>query len=170
MYLRRLRLSEFLKPREDASTYPELPGAYKVCCASRSENPADAAIVDWVTALQNVDRGSFRSGMSTLLKVANEGRKFETHYDEKACHEAHRFSYKGQEYVVWRIRVGDLRILFHYAKDHIVLLSDAFAKHRDKLTKAQTGKAERDIKAFIDATELKYTRDKDHGQQKAHKD
>lgn len=130
-----------------------------VCCASASENPEDAEVVDWVRRLEATERGSFRSGMSTLLKLANAGRKLESHYGPKECHETHRFTYKQQEHVVWRIRCGDLRVLFYYGTDHILLITDTFPKHRDKVTKAQKLKSEQTIKNFIDAKIVKYTRE-----------
>lgn len=95
--------------------------------------------------------------MSTLLKLTTTGRPLESHYDEKQCHETHRFTHKSAEHVVWRIRMGDLRVLFYYGDNRIVFLTDAFAKHKDRLTSAQKAKAENDIKAFIDAQELEFT-------------
>lgn len=94
--------------------------------------------------------------MSTLLKLANAGRKLESHYDEKAYHPTHRFHHKGEERVVWRIRIGDLRLLLYHAEDGIVLLTDAFPKHRNRLTEAQKNKAERDVGAFLDADEFTF--------------
>ncbi|HRQ59174.1 MAG TPA: hypothetical protein PLN31_17300 [Azoarcus taiwanensis] len=158
MYLRRLFLGEFIKPHEQADAYPELPTAFKVCSVSASKNPADAEFVEWVRILQANERSAFRNGMSTLLKLANAGRKLETHYGPKECHEAHRFNHANQVHVVWRIRRGDLRILFYYGAERIILITDSFPKHRDKLTKAQKLKSEQTIKAFVDAKKVKYTR------------
>lgn len=159
MYLRRLQIQDFLKPREDAATYPEMPNAYKVCCISTTEDPCDAAIVAWVKALTKQDRKVFRNGMGTILKVANSGRPLETHYDEKQCHDAHCFWHKGNQHTIWRIRQGDLRILFFYGTDHIILLIDAFPKHTDKLTKAQKLNAETITKSYLDAKKIQFTQE-----------
>ena len=134
-----------------------MPCAFKVYCVSSSEDPRDAEIIEWVHKLETKERGSFFSGMSTLLKLANAGRRLESHYGPKECHETHCFTYKQQEHVVWRIRCGDLRMLFYYGKDRILLITDVFAKHRDKLTNAQKLKSEQTIKAFIDVKKVKYT-------------
>jgi len=108
---------------------------------------------DWLDGMSKVDQKHFMSGMSTLLKIANSGRTLQSHYDEQQCHETHRFTYQGEERVVWRIRIGDLRVLFYYGENNIVFLTDAFPKHKDKLTVAQKKKAEKEIQAFIDARE-----------------
>ena len=156
MFLHRLYLAQFLRPQEDVGTYPEMPNALRVCCMSSSAKPADAEIWKWVKKLQPTERKKFRSGMSTLLKLAYAGRKLESHYDEKAYHPTHRFDYKGEERVVWRIRIGDLRLLLYHGEDGIVLLTDAFPKHRNQLTEAQKNKAERDVQAFLDAGEFTF--------------
>lgn len=159
MYLRRLLLREFLRPPDMEQSYPELPNAFKVCCVSATDKPRDAEIVTWAQSLASKERGSFRSGMGVLLKLANAGRRLESHYDEKQCHPAHRFTYKRREHVVWRIRSGDLRILFCYCDDRILLITDTFPKRKDKLTVAQKLKSERTIKAFIDTPEVLFTGD-----------
>lgn len=94
------------------------------------------------------------NGMSMILKLANAGRKFESHYDQKKCHETHTFSYKGKEHVLWRIRNSDVRLLFFYGNDQVILLVDSFPKHTDKLTKAQKSHAETLIKAYLDAESI----------------
>lgn len=159
MYLRRLFLRNFIKPTECADAYPEMPGAFKVYCVSATEDPADAELVELLSSLEANERNAFRNGMSTLLKVANSGRKLETHFGSKECHEAHRFNHAKQEHVVWRIRRGDLRILFYYGANRILLITDSFPKHRGKLTNAQKLKSERTIKAFIEAKKVEYTRE-----------
>ena len=121
------------------------------------EDPRDAAIVAWVKSLSPQERKVFRSGMGTILKVANSGRQLETHYDEKQCHEAHSFSYKGNQHTIWRIRQGDLRILFFYGTDQIILLVYVFPKHTDKLTAAQKLNAETIVKSYLDAKKIQFT-------------
>lgn len=159
MYLRRLQIQDFLQSGEGAATYPEMPNARKVCCISTTEDPRDAAIVAWVKALTSQDRKVFRNGMGTILKVANSGRQLETHFDEKQCHQAHCFSHKGNQHTIWRIRRGDLRILFIYGTDHIILLVDAFPKHTDKLTAAQKLNAETIAKSYLDAKNILFTQE-----------
>lgn len=157
MFLRRLKLSEFLKPGQDANAYPELPQAFKVCCISASKDPDDAEIIDWVGSIPKGERNAFKNGMGTLLKVANAGRPLETHYDQKKCHPVHRFHHQGVEHVIWRIRAGDMRLMFYYGQGRILLLVDSFPKYKDKLTKAQKLYAEDKVKSYLDAVNIEFT-------------
>lgn len=42
--------------------------------------------------------------------------------------------YKDVKRVVWRLRKGDVRLVFYYGEGKIVFLADALAKRQDKLT------------------------------------
>lgn len=159
MYLRRLKIKDFLKPEEDAATYPEMPNAYKVYCTSETEDPRDAVIIDWVKDLTKAERKVFQNSMSTLMKVANSGRPLQSHYDEKQCHEIHSFLHRGKMHHIWRIRAGDLRILFCYGTDRIILLISTFPKHTDRLTNAQKLNAETINKNYLDAQNIQVTQE-----------
>lgn len=154
MHLRQFQLSEFIKLGDLANTYPVTPGALKVCCVCHSADPEDNDLNDWVAKLGAKEIGAFMNGMSMILKLANAGRKFESHYDPKKCHETHSFCYKGKEHVLWRIRNSDVRLLFFYGNDQVILLVDSFPKHTDKLAKAQKSHAETVIKAYLDAKKI----------------
>lgn len=155
MHLRRFQLSEFIKPGELVTTYPITPKALKICCVCHSDDPEDNDLNNWVQKLGKAEIGAFRNGMSTILKLANAGRKLETYYDEKKCHETHTFTHQGKDHVIWRVRNSDVRLLFYYGNDQVVLLVDSFSKHKNKLTSAQKSHAETVVKAYLDAKEMK---------------
>lgn len=149
MHLRRFLLHEFIKPTEIATTYPEMPGAYKVCGICANEDPASAELLAHIAALSQPERNCFRNGMSKLLKVANKGLPLQVSYDEKQCHETHAFTYAGEQHLVWRIRTNDMRILFYYGSDKTILIIDTFPKHAKRLTNAQKSYAEATIKRYL---------------------
>lgn len=151
IHLRRFRLAEFIKPTENAATYPEAPGAYKVCGICQSDDPATAELLQRIAALGKAEGNCFRNGMRKLLKIANSGSPLKVHYDEKQCHETHQFAYKGDTHTIWRIRNNDLRILFYYGSDRTILLLDTFPKRADKLTEAQKLSAENAVKHYWDS-------------------
>ena len=91
--------------------------------------------------------------MEKLIQVAASGQPVAEFYDEKQCHKTHSFEYKGKTRDVWRVRRGDVRVTFYYGQDKLILLTHAFAKHKDKLTEAQKCDLERAVEAFIDAEE-----------------
>lgn len=97
------------------------------------------------------DRKAALAALVKLVQVAASGKPLQVFYDEKQCHELHRFNYCGHERVVWRIRKGDIRIAFLYGQGRIVFLADAFAKRKDRLTRAEQSALERAVSAFIDA-------------------
>lgn len=150
MFLRRFRLDEFIKPTENAATYPESSSANKVCgiCATDDEDTAE--LLQRIKALGKTEGTCFRNGMRKLLKIANSGEPLTVHYDEKQCHKTHSFTYNGLTHDIWRIRNNDLRILFFYGNDRVILLLDTFPKHADRLTKAQKLNAEDAVKRYLD--------------------
>jgi hypothetical protein len=160
MYLRQFRLLEFINPREDAATYPELPGAFKVCSICPFDDPRQAEILAAMASMEKSERAAFARGMSKLLKHAATGKPLHSQYDKKQCHEAHEFTYKGKLHTIWRIRTNDIRILFYYGEDRLVLLVDSFPKHKNTLTEKQKSHAESVVKRCIDATEIVLIREK----------
>lgn len=161
MFLKRLRLEKFLRPTENIAAYPEMPGALKVYCECKSKDPDDLVLYDWLEKMDNADRKAFIRGLTTLLKLANGGRPLESHYDEKKCHKTITFSHKGVDRIVWRIRNNDIRLLFFYGEQGVVVLIDSFPKHKDKLTKAQESNAIAAVKGYLDAKKIEYVEDPD---------
>lgn len=155
LFLRRFRLPEFIKPTENAAAHPEVPGAYQVCAVCAMDDPETADLLQQVKALGKMEGNCFRNCMSKLLKIANSGEPLKAHYDETQCHPTHTFTYQGEVRTIWRIRSNDLRILFYYAQDKIILLLDTFPKRADKLTNAQKLKAEAIVKRYIDGKPVK---------------
>jgi hypothetical protein len=160
MYLRRLLIDDFLKPRECATTYPLAPGAFAVCCVCETEDPLSATLLHDVAQMSKGDRNSFRNGMSTLLKIANAGRVLSSHYDEKQCHQTHEFTYNDERHTIWRIRTGDMRSLFYYGSNKEILIVNAFPKHVNKLSNGQKLAAERVVKAYVDAKKRVFVENK----------
>jgi len=161
MLLKRLRLEKFLRPTENIAAYPEMPGALKVYCECRSKDPDDLVLYDWLGKMDKADRKAFVRGLTTLLKLANSGRPLESHYDEKKCHKTASFSYKGSERAIWRIRNNDIRLLFFYGEQGVVLLIDSFPKHKAKLTEAQESNAIAVVRDYLDARNIEYVEDID---------
>jgi mRNA-degrading endonuclease RelE of RelBE toxin-antitoxin system len=159
MFLRRFRLKEFIKPHENASTYPELPSAYSVCSICPAKDEDTAEILAKIYQFGQTERKSFRNGMQKLLKIVNSGQRLEIHYDSKQCHETHSFYYNGSNHTIWRIRSNDLRILFYYGNDRVILLLDTFPKHRQSVTKAQKNAAEDVIKRYLDGKPITIIKD-----------
>lgn len=100
-----------------------------------------------------VDKAGFQRGMATILKLANKGTLPSEHFDDKKCHNGHVFDYRGQTHKIKRVRNNDLRILYYDATNRILLVTDAFPKHKDKLTKAQKQLSEDVVTAYINAKE-----------------
>lgn len=53
--------------------------------------------------------------------------------------------------MVWRLRKGDVRLVFYYAEGKVIFLADALAKRKDKLSAGEKKKLENEIKTYIDA-------------------
>jgi hypothetical protein len=162
MFLRRFRLDEFIKPTESAAVYPESTGAFKVCGVCTTKDKASAELLSQIAALGKTEGSCFRNGMRKLLKIANSGEPLSVHYDEKQCHTTHSFNNNGTSYDIWRIRNSDLRILFFYGTDRVILLLDVFPKRANKLTKAQKSKAEDAVKRYLDGKPITIIEDKDN--------
>lgn len=97
------------------------------------------------------DRRAAIAELAKLVQVAASGKPFQVFYDEKQCHDIHRFHYDGKERVLWRLRRGDVRIVFYYGQGRLILLADALIKRKDRLSKAETSALEAQVVAFIDA-------------------
>jgi len=151
MYLRRFRLAEFIKDGEDHGMYAEAHDAFKVCSICPIDDPQTAEILTAAAELERHDKASFRMAMAKILKISTLGTPIKEHYDKKQCHEAFEFDYNGKHYTVWRIRNNDLRLLFFYGNDHIILLTDALAKRKDNFSQAEINRSTEVIKRYLNA-------------------
>lgn len=97
---------------------------------------------DQKAALQSVHK---------LIKVAANGLPLQNFYDEKQCHEIHSFLYMGKERRVWRIRQGDVRLLFVYSANRLIYLPLVISKRKDKLSVSDKAQIEATVKPFMDA-------------------
>ena len=97
------------------------------------------------------DRKAALAALHKLIQVAASGKPLQVFYDEKQCHDIHRFRYDGQERVLWRIRHNAIRIVFYYGKGRLILLADALVKRKDTLSPAEKSALERQVATFLDA-------------------
>lgn len=152
MYLRRFHLADYLKPTESAATYPEMGNAIKVCCVCENDDPnAFAEVLGTVESMSKEEKAGFRRGMATVLKLAAKGTLPSEHFDTGSCHNAHTFTHKTKTHKIKGVRNADLRILYFETNDRILLVTDAFPKHKKKLTNGQKQLSEDIVKAFLDA-------------------
>ncbi|MGE8160342.1 hypothetical protein ACQKRQ_09290 [Paraburkholderia sp. NPDC080076] len=111
-----------------------------------------------VVQLEQAPRKAALLELAKLIQVAASGQPVAEFYDEKQCHKTHSFDYNGKTRDVWRVRRGDVRVTFYYGQDKLILLTHAFPKYKDRLTKAQERDLERAVKEFIDAEEAEQFR------------
>ena len=127
------------------------PNARKLVAWCTEDNAATCDILLQIAGLEVMPRKASMLEIDKLIHVAASGLPVAGFYDEKTCHKTHSFDYKGKTRDVWRVRRGDVRVTFFYGHDKLILLTHAFAKHKDKLTLAQKRDLERAVEAFIDA-------------------
>lgn len=94
-------------------------------------------------------------GLKKLAKLAQLGKPFNQLADKKTVHEAFDSFYceltKRNE-TVWRFRHGDIRILFYYAADKVVLLTHTLPKRTDKLSLKDINQAKQAVIEFLTAS------------------
>ncbi|MDY7219405.1 hypothetical protein TOI97_07470 [Denitrificimonas sp. JX-1] len=121
-------------------------------CAS--DDPDTCYFLEQIVILgrsNQVDSKAALSALDKLLQVAQTGQPLESFYDKKQNHQLHEFVYKGVNRVIWRLRKGDVRLVFYYAEGKVIFLADALAKRKDKLSAGEKKKLENEIKTYIDA-------------------
>ena len=95
------------------------------------------------------------SGQRQLVKLAQLGEPFNQLADKKTVHKAFDFFYceltKRKE-TVWRFRHGDIRILFYYAADKVVLSTHTLPKRTDKLSLKDINQAKQAVIEFLSAS------------------
>ena len=108
-----------------------------------------------VSGMQGNDRKQALAGLKMLVKLAQLGKPFNQLADPKVVHEAFAAFYcdvtKKSE-TVWRYRHGDIRILFYYAADKVVLLTHTLTKRTDKLSAKDINQAKQAVVDFLTAS------------------
>ena len=111
-----------------------------------------------MSALESNDRRQAIKGLRHFLKLAQLGKPFNQLADSKTVHEAFEPFYceltKKNE-TVWRFRRGDIRILFYYAADKVVLLAHTLPKRSDRLSEKDKQCARQAVIDFLTATRSK---------------
>ena len=131
-------------------------GRFKLVSACSDPNRRESAMVfETVQGMQGNDQKQALLGLKMLLKLAQLGKPFNQSADTKAVHEAFDPFYcdvtKKNE-TVWRYRHGDIRILFYYAADKVVLLTHTLPKRTDKLSAKDIKVAKQAVIDFLTAS------------------
>jgi len=114
-----------------------------------------AKVFDAVSNMDGNDQRQALLGLKMLLKLAQLGKPFNQLVDKKTVHEAFAPFYcdvtKKNE-AVWRYRHGDIRILFYYAADKVVLLTHTLPKRTDRLSAKDINQAKAAVVEFLTAS------------------
>lgn len=154
-FLTELNPDDFLLDSPESASAPALLGARRCKVSSRcSSKDRDSALV-WgqIQALKANDRAPAFKSLAYFVQIAQNGPPLTQHLDKKQVHEAHEFAspISGKTEKVWRYRRGDIRILFYYADDSVLLLTDLLAKRADKLEQAVLNRAEQAVNEYLSA-------------------
>jgi mRNA-degrading endonuclease RelE of RelBE toxin-antitoxin system len=149
-YLTEIRVDDF-----EQGVLPA-QGRFKVVSpCSDPKQRGSAVVFDVVLGMEKSDQRQALAGLKYLLKLAQLGRPFGQLVDKKAVHEAFEPFYceltKRNE-TVWRYRHGDIRILFYYAVDKVVLLAHTLPKRTDKLSTKEKNIARQAVLDFLEAS------------------
>ena len=150
-FLTEIRMSDF----GDAGAV-SAQGRFKLVspCADAKRRES-AKVFEAVNGLQGNDFRQAVQGLKMLLKLAQLGKPFNQLSDVKTVHEAFAPFYcdvtKKNE-TVWRYRHGDIRILFYYAADKVVLLTHTLPKRTDKLSAKDINQAKLAVVDFLTAS------------------
>lgn len=131
-------------------------GRFKLVSACSDANRRESAVVfEAVQGMQGNDQRQAVQGLKMLLKLAQLGKPFNQLADAKTVHEAFDPFFcdvtKKNE-TVWRYRHGDIRILFYYAVDKVVLLAHTLPKRTDKLSAKDIKLAKQAVVDFLTAS------------------
>ncbi len=131
-------------------------GRFKVVSpCSDAESRASAKVFEAVKGMQGNDQRQALLGLKMLLKLAQLGKPFNQLADAKTVHEAFDSFFcdvtKKNE-TVWRYRHGDIRILFYYAADKVVLLTHTLPKRTDRLSTKDINQAKQAVIDFLSAS------------------
>jgi phage-related protein len=150
-FLTEIKVSDFGDPGAVVAQ-----GRFKVVspCAD-AERRDSAKVFEAVKAMQGNDQRQALLGLKMLLKLAQLGKPFRQLSDAKTVHEAFDPFYcdvTRKNETVWRYRHGDIRILFYYAADKVVLLTHTLPKRTDRLSKKDINQAKQAVIDFLTAS------------------
>ncbi|OOG59262.1 hypothetical protein [Polaromonas sp. C04] len=149
-YLTEIRVDDFEQGVLSAQ------GRFKVASpCSDPKQRRSAAVFEVVQGMERTDQRQALAGLKYLLKLAQLGKPFNQLVDKKAVHEAFEPFYcelTQRNETVWRYRRGDIRILFYYAVDKVVLLAHTLPKRTDKLSAKEKNIAKQAVLDFLEAS------------------
>ncbi len=150
-FLTEIRVSDF-----DAGAASAQVRFKVVSPCSDAKSRASAKVFEAVEGMHGNDQRQALLGLKMLLKLAQLGKPFNQLVDRKAVHEAFDPFYcdltKKNE-TVWRYRHGDIRILFYYAADKVVLLTHTLPKRTDRLSAKDINQAKQAVVEFLTASQ-----------------
>jgi hypothetical protein len=152
-YLTEIRPEDFIEDGDGASV-PLNTKRFRVSSACDAEDADTADVWGQIQSLSSKQHQKVAiAGLHFLVKVAQSGQPLTASFDKKALHETHAFTspVSGQTERIWRYRRGDIRILFYYASDRVVLLSGVLIKLKDKLSRAEELAAEKAVNLYLEA-------------------
>lgn len=131
-------------------------GRFKVVSpCTDAKRRESAKVFEAVKGMQGNDQRQALLGLKMLLKLAQLGKPFNQLVDKKTVHEAFDAFYcdvSKKDETVWRYRHGDIRILFYYAADKVVLLTHTLPKRTDKLSAKDINLAKAAVIEFLTAS------------------
>lgn len=154
-FLTELNPDDFLPDSDGSASAPAALDARRCKVSSRcATRDRDSAVVwEQIEALKPNDQESAFKSLAYFVQIAQNGPPLTQHLDKKQVHEAHEFlspvSRKTEK--VWRYRRGDIRILFYYGDESVLLLVDLVAKRSDRLEKAVLNRAEQAVNEYLSA-------------------
>lgn len=138
-----------------------IPATGRFKLVSRCRDPlqrGSAEVFQAVSVLTSNDQRQAIKGLAHFVRLAQLGKPFNQLADSKAVHEAFAPFFcevtKRNE-TIWRYRHGDIRILFYYAADKVILLAHTLPKRSDKLAEKDMRQARQAVVDFLTASQSK---------------
>lgn len=133
------------------------PERFKVVspCLDTEDRQA-ANVFALIRDLQGSDQRQALQGLKMLVKLAQKGVPFNQLVGKETVHEAFAPFYcelTAKTEKVWRYRHGDIRILFYYAADKVVLLVHTLPKRTNRLSTKDINKAKQAVLEFVMASQ-----------------
>lgn len=149
-FLTEIRVSDF---EAGAASSQERFNVVSPC--TDPERRESAKVFEAVKGMHGNDQRQALLGLKMLLKLAQLGKPFNQLADKKTAHEAFAPFYcelTRRKETVWRYRHGDIRVLFYYAADKVVLLTHTLPKRTDRLSQKDINQAEAAVIEFLTAS------------------
>ncbi|NBY28860.1 MAG: hypothetical protein EBQ71_19255 [Betaproteobacteria bacterium] len=131
-------------------------GRLKVVSPCADSNRRETAkVFEAVSNMEGNDRRQALAGLKMLVKLAQLGKPFNQLVDKKTVHEAFDPFYcdvTKKDETVWRYRHGEIRILFYYAADKVVLLTHILPKRKNTLLAKDKNLAKQAVIDFLTAS------------------